>query len=80
MRFTAIPKCLYINTIYWLVHHLIGTRKEGYYIDPLSKRRLEVYINADISSNYNSIIPETDRDTTRSRHGYIIMNIDTPIV
>jgi len=79
-RFTADPKYPHVEAIRWLVRYLIGTRTQGYYIDPSSKRGLEVYVDADFSGNWDPTMPEMDRDTARSRHGYIIMYMGAPIV
>ena len=79
-RFTADPKHLHVEVVRWLVRHLIGTRKKGYCIDPSSTKGLELYVDADFSGNWDLSTPEMDRDTARSRHGYVIMYMYVPIV
>ena len=40
----------------------------------------EVYVDADFSGNWDHIMAAEDRDTARSRHGYIIKYMGCPII
>ena len=64
----------------WLVRCLIGTSDKGYCIDTKCNKGLELYVDADFSGNWDPAAPETDRDTARSRHGYVMMCLGAPIV
>ena len=79
-RFTTDPKRSHVEAVRWLVKYLIGTKDKGYYINPAINEGLKVYVDADFSGNWDPEIPELDRDTARSRHGYIITYMDAPIV
>jgi hypothetical protein len=41
---------------------------------------LEVFVDSDFAGNWDATEPERDRDTARSRHGYIIWYAGCPIV
>ena len=47
---------------------------------PDTSAGLEVYVDADFSGNWDSTNAKSDRDTARSRHGYIIRYMGCPIV
>jgi hypothetical protein len=57
----------------------MGTRDKGVILKPDGGRGLEVFVDADFAGNWD---PEEyeDRDTARSRHGYIIMYAGCPIL
>jgi len=48
-------------------------------LSPNSKRGLEVFVDADFAGNWDPDETE-DRDTARSRHGYLILFAGCPIV
>ena len=77
-RFTMCPKVEHGGAIRWLARYLKGTRDKGTYLRPDTTRGLEVHVDADFAGNWDQ--KETqDRDTTRSRHGYIISYAGCPI-
>jgi hypothetical protein len=47
---------------------------------PDPDKGLEVYVDSDFAGNWNKDEAPTDRDTARSRHGYIIMYSGCPVV
>ena len=59
--------------IRWLGKYLKGTRDKGTIFKPDPTRGLEVYVDADFAGNWDKDEAANDRDTARSRHGYIIM-------
>jgi hypothetical protein len=78
-RFSADPKQEHGNAIRWIARYLKGTRDKGLIIKPSKKRGLEVYMDADFAGNWDP--DETDdRDTARSRHGYLIYYAGCPIL
>ena len=49
-------------------------------INPNPNHGLELFVDADFSGNWDPKAPEKDRDTARSRHGYIITYEKCPII
>ena len=78
-RFTHDPKKIHAKAIRWLARYLKGTRTEGFILRPDTSKGLEVYVDADFSGNWNKE-DNLDRDSARSRHGYIIKYMNCPIV
>ena len=56
-----------------------GTRNKGTILRPDKTKGLEVYVDADFAGNWDPK-EHQDRDTARSRHGYIIMYARCPIL
>ena len=79
-RFAHAPKQSHAKAIRWIARYLKGSRDKGLIIDPNKSKGLEVYVDADFSGNWDPKAPEMDRDTARSRHGYIIMYQGCPIL
>ena len=79
-HFSVNPKLNHCNIVHWLIQYLIGTREHGYYINPNCKRDLEVHIDTDFSGNWDKNDPSPDRDTARSRYGYIISYMGVLVV
>ena len=79
-RFAENPKESHAKAIRWLARYLKGTRDKGLIIKPVPGKGLEVYVDADFSGNWDPKAPEKDRDTARSRHGYIINFEGCPII
>jgi hypothetical protein len=70
-RFTSDPKKEHGQALRWLGRYLRETKDKGTILRPVKGKDLELYVNADFSGNWDA--NETwDRDTARSRHGYII--------
>ena len=79
-RFAEKPKDSHAKALKWLARYLSGTRDKGLVINPEPGKGLEVYVDADFSGNWDPKAPEKDRDTARSRHGYIITYDGCPII
>ena len=78
-RFTEDPKKEHGQAIRWLGRYLKATRDKGTILKPDKDHGFEVYVDADFAGNWDS--QETqDKDTARSRHGYIIMYAGCPVV
>jgi len=77
--FSSCPKKKHAEAVKWLGRYLKGTRDKGTILRPNKDRDLEVHVDADFAGNWN---PEEhwDRDTARSRHGYIISYAGAPIL
>ena len=79
-RFVEKPRNSHGRALRWLARYLKGTRDKGMIIKPNDNPNLELYVDADFSGNWDPINPETDRDTARSRHGYVIMLMGCPLL
>ena len=79
-RFAAEPKKEHGKAVRWIGWYLNGTKDKGMIFKPQSSRGLEVYVDADFAGNWNKDEAPNDRDTARSRHGYIIKYMGCPIV
>jgi hypothetical protein len=79
-RFSSDPKKEHGNAVRWIGRYLKGTRDKGTILRPDHSRNLEVYVDADFAGNWDPKEAATDRDTARSRHGYILLYAGCPIV
>ena len=79
-RFTEAPKESHAMALKWLGRYLKGTKDKGLILKPETGRGLEVHVDADFSGNWDPSAPEKDRDTARSRHGYIISYEGCPLL
>jgi hypothetical protein len=79
-RFTSDPKKQHGDALRWLGRYLKETRNMGTIFKPQRDKDLEVYVDADFSGNWDAIEAATDRDTARSRHGYIIRYAGCPLL
>ena len=79
-RFTEDPRAIHATALRWLGRYLKMTRDKGLIIQPKHGKGLEVYVDADFSGNWDPSAPHMDRDTARSRHGYIIMYEGCPLI
>ena len=79
-RFSADPKREHGDAIRWLARYLRGTRDKGMTFTPDKSLGLEVFVDADFAGNWDRNEAAGDRDTARSRHGYIIQFMGCPII
>ncbi|NER25784.1 MAG: hypothetical protein F6J96_34845, partial [Symploca sp. SIO1C2] len=79
-RFVDSPKREHGSAVRWLARYLKGTRDKGMIYKPDKTKGLEVYVDADFAGNWNKDEAVEDRDTARSRHGYVIKYNDCPIL
>ena len=79
-RFAESPKKEHGDAVRWIGRYLKGTAKMGTFFKPDPKRGLEVYVDASYLGDWNPEIAWDDRDTARSRHGYVITYAGCPIV
>jgi ribosomal protein S17E len=71
-RFSAEPKKEHGQALRWLGRYLKATRTKGTILRIDETKDMEVYVDADFSGNWDPNESQ-DRDSARSRHGYIIM-------
>ena len=79
-RFSIDPRVEHGLAVKWIGRYLLGTRDKGYIIKPDPSRGLEVYVDADLSGNWDKDLAGIDPDTARSRHGFVIMYAGAPIL
>ncbi len=80
-RFTVGAKVEHGKAIRHLGRYLKGTREKGMIFNPDPTQGLEVYVDADFAGNWCKVdAGMQDRDTARSRHGYIIKYSGCPIL
>ena len=79
-RFTESPKESHAKALRWLGRYLKGTRDKGLILKPGNGKGLQVHVDADFSGNWDPKSPQKDRDTARSRHGYIVSYEGSPLL
>jgi hypothetical protein len=79
-RFCLDPKKEHGAAVKWIGRYLLGTQDKGYYIKNDLTRGLEVYSDADFAGAYDKDIAHLDSDTSKSRHGFVIMYGGAPIL
>jgi hypothetical protein len=78
-RFSQNPKMEHAQALRWLGRYLRATRHKGTILRPCYDKDMEIYVDADFAGNWDA--NETwDRDTARSRHGYIISYAGCPVI
>ena len=77
-RYTENPKKEHGQALRWLGRYLKETRDKGTILCPNKDKNLEVYVDADFAGNFDREDTQ-DRDTARSRHGYILMLHGCPL-
>ena len=78
-RFTTDPKREHAQALRWLGRYLKAMRNRGTILKPAKDKDMEVYVDADFSGNWHAE-ESWDRDTARSRHGFIVMYAGCPIL
>jgi len=80
-QYASDPRKEHGEAVRWLGRYLKGTRDKGTILRPVKGKDLEVYVDADFAGNWNAKEAAlNDRDTARSRHGYIITYAGCPII
>jgi hypothetical protein len=79
-RFVSDPKVEHGEAVRWLGRYLKGTRKMGTIMRPIPDKELEVYVDASFCGDWESSEAVRDRDTARSRRGYIINYAGCPLL
>jgi hypothetical protein len=77
-RFSTNPKMEHGEALRWLGRYLKNTRDQGTILRPTKGKGLELFVDADFAGNWDPSETE-DRDTARSRHGYVITYAGCPI-
>ena len=77
-HFSANPRQPHASAVKWLGRYLKGTKDKGMILKPTGMS-FDVYVNADFAGNWKQSEADS-RDTTCSRHGYIITYASCPIL
>lgn len=77
-RFSEEPKTEHGKAIKWLGQYLKGNKDKGITL-PVKNEDLVVWVDTDFVGNWEREIAMNDRDTSRSRHGYVITYLGVPI-
>ena len=78
-RFVEQPKKEHGEAVTWLGKYILGTIGNGMILKPRNDEGLEVFVDADFAGNWDPL--DTDnRDTARSRHGFVITYRGMPII
>jgi hypothetical protein len=79
-RFVSEPKREHGEAVRWLGRYLKGTKDKCTIMRPMSGRDLEVYMDTSFCGDWYREEGATDRDTARSRHGYVIQYAGCPLL
>jgi hypothetical protein len=79
-RFVSAPKAEHGKAVEWLARYLLGTRKQGYLINPDDSKSVEIHVDADFAGNWDPELAGEDIDTSRSRHGFVISYAGVPVL
>ena len=77
-RFSENPKTEHGKAIKWIGRYLKSTKNKGIH-SKIKKEGLIVYVDADFAGNWDKNISHIDRDTARSRYGYVITYLGVPV-
>ena len=78
-RFSSCSKKEHGKAVRHIGRYLKGNKTRGTIMSP-NTEGLEMYVDADFAGNWDATEAASDRDTARSRHGYIITYAGCPIV
>ena len=79
--FAAAPKKSDSRAVRWFGRYLLHTKKKGIRFRADITCCLEVFVDASFAGNWDKKDAQTgDRDTARSRHGYIILYYGCPLI
>ena len=79
-RFVSNPKVEHGEAVRWLGRYLKATRDKGTIMRPIPGKDLEVFVDASFCGDWDPKEAALDRDTARSRHGYIIKYAGCPLL
>jgi Reverse transcriptase (RNA-dependent DNA polymerase) len=79
-RFVSDPKKEHGDAVRWLGRYLLGTRDKGTIMQPMTNKDLEVFVDASFCGDWDPKEAAADRDTARSRHGYVINYAGCPLL
>ncbi len=78
-RFSANPRKEHGQAVKWLGRYLRGTHDKGIFLK-LDDNNFEVWADADFAGNWVKEDAPWDKDTARSRSGYVIKYLGVPIL
>ena len=78
-RFSSQPKKEHGEALRWIGRYLKANHDKGLILKPTPGKGLEVHVDADFAGNWNREETE-NRDTARSRHGFVISYEGCPVI
>ena len=79
-RFVAEPKVPHGKAVKWIGRYLKGTPDKGLIYDPDPQLGFDVYVDASFAGEWDPTNAQWDRDTARSRTGFVIRYAACPII
>jgi hypothetical protein len=79
-RFVSDLKVEHGEAVRWLGRYLKSTKDMGTIMRPSTDKELEVYVDASFCGDWDPSEANKDRDTARSRHGYIVNYAGCPLL
>jgi hypothetical protein len=79
-RFVADPRISHGKAVKWLGRYLKGSMDKGLIYKPQLNTGFEVYVDASFTGDWDTTNAEWDRDTARSRTGFVISYAGCPII
>ena len=80
-HYMSDPKKSHARAVRWIGRYLLHSRRKGIRFKADITRGLEVFVDASFAGNWDKQDALTgDRDTARSRHGYILLYYGCPLI
>jgi ATP-binding cassette subfamily B (MDR/TAP) protein 1 len=79
-RFLSDPKREHGEALRWLARYLKGIKDKGTILKPMTGNDLDVYVDASFCGDWCPKEAVMDRDTARSRDGYVIQYAGCPLL
>jgi hypothetical protein len=78
-RFSNDPKQSHATAVKTIIRYLVGTKDKGTIVTPTGKLDIKLFVDADFAGLYKRE-PDNDRNSARSRTGYILILGGFPLV
>jgi len=78
-RFSNEPKQSHAIAVKTIVRYLVGTKEKGTIVTPTKKLDIKLYVDADFAGLFKKE-PDADRNSARSRTGYILFLGGFPLI
>ena len=79
-RFSGDPKVEHGKAVMWIGRYILATRDKGIILTPSGEESFEVMVDADFAGKWDPFEAESNTDTARSRHGYIVSYAGCPMI
>jgi Reverse transcriptase (RNA-dependent DNA polymerase)/Zinc knuckle len=78
-RYSNNPKQSHAIAVKTIVRYLVGTKDKGTIVTPTGKLDIKLYVDADFAGLFKKT-PDSDRNSARSRTGYILILGGFPLI